>query len=71
MRRLEYSTLSKDLKAQTDIAKKQHQKLGDTLGFHETIKKENYSKSNLIYDANHSFHKYYRGTKKFDNLSFK
>ena len=32
---------------------------------------KNYSKSSLIYDANHSFYKYYCDSKKFNNLSFK
>ena len=31
---------------------------------------ENYNKSNLIYDSNHSFYKYHN-INKFDNLSFK
>ena len=30
MKRIDYSTLDKELKAQTDIAKKQYQKLNDT-----------------------------------------
>ena len=33
--------------------------------------KNDYRKSNLIYDANHSFYKCYRDRKKFDNISFK
>ena len=71
MKRLEYYPLDKELKAQTDIAKKQHQKLSNTLGFNKVINKENYSKSNVTYDANHSFCKYSRDSEKFDNLSFK
>ena len=55
MKKLEYSSLGKKLKARTDIAKKQYQKLDNTFEFDKIIKKENYSKSNLIYDANHSF----------------
>ena len=52
MKRFEYSLLGKELKAQTDIAKKQYQKLGDTFGFAKIIKKENpvqenYNKSDL------------------------
>ena len=39
MERLEYSPLSKELKAQADIAKKQYRKLDDTFGFYEIIKK--------------------------------
>ena len=30
-----------------------------------------YNKSDLIYDSNHSFYKYYHDSKKFDNLCFK
>ena len=64
----QYSPLGKELKAQTDIAKKQYQKLDDTFGLDKIIKKEkptleNYSKSNLLYDANHSFYRYYRDKK--------
>ena len=32
---------------------------------------ETYSKPSLIYDANHSFYKYYCDSQKFNNLSFK
>ena len=76
MKRFEYSTLGKELKAQPDIAKKQYQKLDDTYEFDKIIKKEypelkNYSKSNLIYNANHSFYKYVHDRGKFNNLSFK
>ena len=52
IKRFEYSPLDKESKAQTDIAKKQYQKLGDTYEFDKIIKKENYSKSSKIYDAN-------------------
>ena len=74
MKRFEYSLLGKEVKAQADIAMKQYQKLGDTFGVAKIIKKENpvhesYSKSDLIYNSNYS--KYYRVSKKFDNLSFK
>ena len=54
IKRFKYSPLDKELKAQTDIAKKKYQ---------------NYSKSDLIYNSNYSFSKYYRDSKKFDNLS--
>ena len=54
MKRLEYYPLDKELKAQTDIAKEQYQKLSNTLGFNKVINKENYSKSNVTYDANHT-----------------
>ena len=50
MKRFEFSPLGKKLKAQTDIAKKQYQKLDNTYEFDKIIKKENYSNSNLIYD---------------------
>ena len=60
LKRFEYSPLGKELKAQTDIAKKQYQKLDDTCEFDKIIKKEKptlvkYSKSDLIYDSNHCF----------------
>ena len=76
MKRFEYSLLGKELIAQTDIAMKQYQKLGNTFGFAKIIKKENpvhenYSKSDLIYNRNYSFYKYYRVSKKIDKLSFK
>ena len=40
MKSFDYSPLGKELKAQTDLAKKQYQKLGDTYEFDKTIKKE-------------------------------
>ena len=40
MKSFDYSLLVKELKAQTDLAKKQYQKLGDTYEFDKTIKKE-------------------------------
>ena len=51
--RFQYPPLDKALKAQTNIAKKQYQKLDDTFKFDKIIKKEkptlkNYSKSDLI-----------------------
>ena len=66
--------LGKKLKAQTDIAKKQYQKVNDTYEFDKIIKKEtptleNYSKSDLIYNSNCSFYKHFCDSKKFDNLS--
>ena len=56
--------LGKEIKAQTDITKKQYQKLGITFEFDKQVKKEepkveNYNKSNLIYNSKHSFYKYY------------
>ena len=43
----------------------------DTYEFDKIIKKENYTKSNLVYDTNHNFYRYYRNRKKFINFSFK
>ena len=72
--------LGKELKAQTDIAKKKkknkYKKLDDTFEFNKIIKKEkptfkNYNKSNLIYNSKYSFYKYYWDSKKSDSLSFK
>ena len=76
MKRIDYSNLDKELKAQTDTAKKQYQKLNDTYEFNKIIKKEkptlkNYRKSNLTYNANHTFDKYHCDSKKFNNLSSK
>ena len=64
MKRFEYSPKGKYLKRQTDTRKKQYQTFSDTSEFDKIIKQqkptlENYSKSNLIYNANHSFYKYY------------
>ena len=60
LKRFEYSPLGKELKNQTSVAEKQYQKLDNTYESDKIIKKEkpkleNYSKSDLIYDANHSF----------------
>ena len=76
MKRFEYSPLGKELNAQTDIEKKDYQKLDATFEFDKIIKKEkpaleNYSISDLIYNSNYSFYKNYRDSKKFDSLSFK
>ena len=76
MKRFEYSPLGKELKAQTDIAKKQYQQLDDTFEFDKIIKKEertfeNCNKSNLIYNSKYSFYKCYHNSKKVDNLSSK
>ena len=38
MRRFEYSPLGKELKAQTEIAKKEYQKLGGTFKFDNSLK---------------------------------
>ena len=75
MKRFEDSPLGKELKAQTDEAKRQYQKFDNTYEFDKIIKKEKpaFKKymSYLIYNATHSFYKYYRDIKKFSNLSFK
>ena len=69
IKRFEYSPLGKDLKAHTDIAKRQYQKLDDTYVFDKIIKKEKptpkkYSKSDLICNGKYIFYKYYRDIKK-------
>ena len=69
MKRFEYSPLAKEIKAQTDTAKKQYQKVAETFEFDNIIKKEepifkDYNKSNLIYNSKYSFYKYYRDSKK-------
>ena len=48
MKRFEYSSLGKELKAQTDTAKKQYQKLDDTFGFNKIIKEEKTALENYI-----------------------
>ena len=70
----EYSPLDKELKAQTDIEKKQYHELDNTYEFDKINKKEGtafkkYNKSNLIYNrpSFYSFSDY----KKFDSLSLK
>ena len=73
MKRFEYSRLGKELKTQTDIARKQYQWLNKIFKPNEkeepTLKK--YNKSNLIYNTKYSFYKYHPDGKKFDKLSFK
>ena len=78
IKRFEYSSLGKELEAQTDIAKKQYQGLDnafisnkDNKNVNESlIKKEKKKyKSNLIYNKL-SFYSY-NDDKKFDSLSFK
>ena len=73
LKRFEYSPLGKELKAQTDIAKKHYQKLDNTFEFDKTIKKEKptlkkYNRSNLIYDSKCSFYPHYK-IKNFNSLS--
>ena len=70
LKRFEYSPLGKELKKQTRVAEKQYQKLENSYEADKIIKRkkptiENYGKLDLIYDANHSFFKYYRDRKKF------
>ena len=40
LKRFDYSSLGKKLKAHIDIVKKQHQQLDDTNAFHEIINKK-------------------------------
>ena len=49
-----FSPLGRELKRQTSVAEKQYQKLDNTYKSDKITKKENYSKSNVIYDANHN-----------------
>ena len=78
MIRFEYSPLRKELKVQTDIAKKQYQKLDDAFEFDKIIKKEKptlkkYNRSNLINDSKYSFYPYYniKNFKDFNSLFLK
>ena len=64
MKIFEYFSMGKELKAQTDIAKKQYQKFDDTYEFDKITKKgkpeiKKYNRSNLIYDRKYSFYPYY------------
>ena len=75
IKRFEYSPLGSELEKQTDIAKKHYQKLDKVYEFDEAINKNDrnsiirkYKKSDLIYNAHHSFCKYHY-FKKIDNLS--
>ena len=75
MKRFEYSSLGKELRAQTDIAKKQYKKLDDTYEFDKIIKKEKpafkkYKRSNLIHNRKYSFYEYYN-IKNSNSLSLK
>ena len=56
--------LGKELKAETDISKKQYQNLGDTYVFDKKLKNKKttfkkYNRSNLIYHSKNSFYEYY------------
>ena len=53
MQRFEYSPLGKELKAQTDTAKKHYQKLDDTFKLDKMPALKNYSKSNVIHKSKH------------------
>ena len=62
------------MKKQTDIFKKEYQRLDKVYKLDEPINKNDrkavlkkYNKSNLIYGANHSFYKYH-DINEFDNL---
>ena len=60
MERFEYSLSPKELKAQTDIARKQYQKLDNTYGLDKIIKTgkptlKKYNRSNIIYSSKYSF----------------
>ena len=57
IKKFEYSPLGKELKKQTSVAEKQYQNYTMLMSLIKKIKKEIYSKSNLICDANHSFYK--------------
>ena len=72
MKRFEYSLLHKELKAQTDITKRQYQKLYNTYEPEKIITKENptlskYNRPNLIYDCKYSFYPYYK-IKNFNSI---
>ena len=64
MKRFEYLPLDKESKSQTDIAKRQYQKLDNTFEFDKVIKKEKptlkkYNRWNLIYDSKYRFYPSY------------
>ena len=64
MKRFEYLPLDKESKSQTDIAKRQYQKLYNTFEFDKIIKKEKptlkkYNRWNLIYDSKYRFYPSY------------
>ena len=76
MKRFEYLPLGRELKPQTDIGKKQYQKLDDTYEFDKIIKKdkptfEKYNRSHLIYSSKYSFYgftSFYNELNKFYSL---
>ena len=64
MKRFEYLPLGKELKVQTDIAKRQYQEIDDTFEFDKMIKKakpafKKYNRSNLIGNCKYIFYEYY------------
>ena len=66
-------SLGKELNAQTDIVKKQLQKLDNIFEFDEIFKKEeptfkDYNKPNLIYNNKYNFYKYYGDSKIFETF---
>ena len=74
IKRFKYSSLDKELKAQTDNAKRQYQKFDNHFEFDKTIKKgkptiKKYSRSNLIYSSKYIFYEYYNIN--FNSISFK
>ena len=74
MKRFEYSLLGKEIKAQSDITKKQYQKFDNNFEFDKTIEKEKptiekYNRSNLIYSSKFSFYEYYDTN--FNSISLK
>ena len=73
MRRFEYPSLCKELKARTDITKKQYQGLNKIFRSDgkEELTFKTYNKSDPICNSKYSFHKYYHDSKKFNNFSFK
>ena len=73
MKRFKYSLFGKELKAQTDIAKKQYRKFDHDFEFDKTIKNKKptfkkCNRSNLMYDNKYSFYEYCN-IKKFNSLS--
>ena len=75
IKRFEYSPLRKELETQTDIAKKQYQKLDNTYEFDKIIKMEKptfkkYNRLNLIYNSKCIFFKNYN-IKTFNSIYHK
>ena len=73
IKRFEYLPLGNELKAQTDIVKKQFQKRDNIFEFYEIFKKEeptfkDYNQPNLIYNKKYNFYKYYGDSKIFETF---